>query len=345
MSIYVVNKYQRNFELLIQSLNTTNRKVIAFLGAGVSREDGYQTWDELIRGSRSGKNTSRGLVDAAKLTDEEYNKYRSDRGKFDLHGLAQECYDKMGKDRWEKFVSDTYDNTNEIQIKIDSHPLDFVFRTRYFSFITTNFDGVVYKYGINRINKLVVQVYPKNLIQPEELNLCYLHGAGFGDIDYYSPQIILTKKDYQKAYEKPSQLNSFLHELIYYDLVFIGFSLNDYYLLKYFEELEELRLSTKRHNKELDPRIFDREKFVILSNTPNRIGKIDNETVNTEEILRDEDNSISSRGIHIIRYNILDGEVHKAFPMLMRDIYKKAGNKSLSSQLFAIKDKWKFDES
>lgn len=345
MNNYVVDKYDKNFDLLIETLNDSSRNVIAFLGAGVTQHYEFKTWKELILGERFLEKGEPGLVDEVKLSDMECEKFLKDNGEYDLLGLAELCRERMGEELWSEFIIRNYDKLERINIDIEYDLVSQILRTNYHSFITTNFDPVIYKYAYHTINSIIVEAYPRDLGKPTKNSLTYLHGAGFEILKGYEPNIILTQSDYDDAYGGISYVTKFLSELIYFDIVFIGFSLSDAYINKVFDDLERMRNKTiEQYGKEYNPQIFDRKRFVLLPNATTRVVKQDVNKSRFNEVIADEDNSLALHKINVIRYEKYGNEIHGYFPNLIRTIFNKAGNKLLLPKQRDIKKSWGHDE-
>ena len=222
-------------------------------------------------------------------------------------------------------------------MNVDDDPIAHLFESNYYCFLTTNYDAVLKRYGEKCINALSIQVYPKNLYKPEEANLAYLHGAGFK----------VFENSYIEAYEKVSQITGFLLDLLYYDLVFVGFSMNDKYIAKFLAQLEELRNTTIRNNPNEDSQIFKRNKFIILPYHPQSIKFIKTqknnevEKINEDEIINSEDHSLNSQNLLAIRYRKDPSDPYKSFPNLIREIYQDAPNTKLFSKPYEIQKVWR----
>lgn len=327
-------------------MNDPNRKVIAFLGAGLTRKFGYGDWKELILGG--GTNTSPltniCLKDWAGFQEEDFEEFRIGLDEYDLPAAAQKCYDKVcemgGIEKWEQFLEKKFGNIDSIWVDVNEDPISNIFYSKYFCFVTTNFDGVLKKYGEKCINNITIQVFPKNLYKPFEKNLVYLHGAGFKIIENYSPNIILTKESYLNAYMAKSQMDDFLPELLRYDIVFIGFSMNDSFISEFLRQQESLRKETIKNNPEINPNIFMRKRFLILPSQPQTIKETKLEKRTEESLIKEEDEKLKSQNLVVIRYNKESNDPHQNFPNLMRKIFQDAPNKNLLAKAYDISKAW-----
>ena len=335
--------YIDNYKLLISLMNNQERKVIAFLGAGLTRKFGFGTWEELIFGNNDGTSSIKfkSLKDFAELNIEDFNQYKNEFGEFDLLASAQKCFDKMGPDKWNEFLEKRFGDIDSITVDVDDDPIAALFGSKFFCFITTNFDAVLKRYGEKCINGLPIQVYPQNLHKPVSSNLIYLHGAGFKIFKDYSPQIVFTKGSYFEAYEKPSQIIGFLMDLIYYDMVFIGFSMNDEFISRFMVNLEELREKTIRNNPSVDPKVFRRNKFIILPNHSPTLRYMGSKNIEEISLISTEDNKLKSQALIPIRYKKESNDPHKVFPNLIKEILKEAPNKNLLSKPYDITEAYK----
>ena len=328
-------------------MNDSDRKVIAFLGAGLTRKFGYGSWMELIFGNEKNTKSSRSicLKDYAELKMEDFLEFKIGLDDYDLLNSAQKCYDKIceigGIKKWKQFLESKFGNIDSIWVDVNDDPIANIFYSKYYCFVTTNFDAVLKKYGEKCINNLTIQVYPKNLFKPLEKSLAYLHGAGFEIIENYSPKIILTRESYLEAYTKKSQMDDFLPELLRYDIVFIGFSMNDSFISDFLGQQERLRIETIKNNPEFDKNTFIRKRFQILPTQPQTIKENKFEKRAEEDMVKEEDEKLKSKNLLVIRYKKESNDPHQNFPNLMRKVFQDAPNRNLLSKPYDISKAWR----
>ena len=206
----------KNLEGLIQQISL--KKSCAFIGAGLSLGAGYPLWAEVIN-----------LLKTAAETIVEY--------KIEL--TANDNWDQIEFLR--NLMGEVNYRTELIRIfgpdgKLDYLPVhQLISSIPFLSWITTNFDYCLENASMVASKQVTVQYYPElNITRLQDCHIFHIHGV----IRPTNPEelfgsVILSKRDYEAAYQTNTGLPRFLASLSeFYTLVFIGYSLGDSDLIK-----------------------------------------------------------------------------------------------------------------
>lgn len=235
---------QKNIENLIQVINQD--ECCIFIGSGLSIPAGYPRWVDLIAKLkqaveiRGGTNSLDPSMSNWSLTD-YYREYLGDAHYFQL---VTSLFSPDGKE--------VFRPVHQVILEIPFH-----------AYITTNYDCCLENAAIFLRKHTKTHFYP-------ELDSSYLreghifHVHGFldpNDTTGTIGTIVLTERDYERAYRPSTVLPTFLAQLFFFHtIVFIGYSMSDDDLIKIFQstklELElqgkyelEKGIGTRRQNK------------------------------------------------------------------------------------------------
>jgi len=220
---------QSNLDNLIKLI--ADNRSCAFIGAGLSFGAGYPLWEEII--NKFLKRIEE-LSKACPPLDKEKKKWEHIeifREILEDEEYRKTIIDLFGNNGKERFLSK--------HLKIISTP--------YTAYITTNFDCCLENAAEDISKKIKIQIYPAlDITKVREGPICHIHGY----IDPDNPKgfvIVLSTRDYEKAYKSYSFLTVFLKVLFEkFSIVFIGYSLGDDELINIMDETNtQLSLASK----------------------------------------------------------------------------------------------------
>lgn len=200
---------------LVQGIG--DEQFVAFVGAGMSKCLGYPTWKQLIERMAE---TAGHQITLPRHPSAE-----------DLYGAAGECFDRMGEDKYYRFVRETFWPKPEMPFSNVHRQLLAI---PFLGYLTTNFEISLLKAceepypETPKIGKC--QSYPLlDAAYVRERSLFYLHGRVCDHREAPCENTtVLTKQQVLKAYRYDEQLYTFLHQVMSNKRVlFIGCGLND----------------------------------------------------------------------------------------------------------------------
>lgn len=238
---------EKNFKILLEHYNNNDKKLLPFLGAGISTPTGISNWPNL-------------LVDLGKLTKKYNNKESLEKMIKELGypKTASIIKDEINnEDKYKSFLVNQFEPKNTLTtstiIKI---------MIKFFSVVTTNYDTTLeeaiktinFIYSENSISNVefntqdLPDLSPSHLL--EKKNIVYLHGYK------RNKNFLLTENDYRYFYpsnyggEGSEDLEEFLRSIIKdMNLVFMGFSFDDKDFMKFFKNrIEKIRLNRVRND-------------------------------------------------------------------------------------------------
>lgn len=207
-----MDKQQISHLLHIQKASRENRLAI-FVGAGVSRNSGIPTWNELIESMKSElpeKLTNE--MDALKVAQ----LYKDSRGHKEYMDKVKEVllYNKAVPNRLHKSI-------------LSLNPCHI---------ITTNYDDLIEQELINQFTQYDIVREDKDIPQIAYPNvLVKMHG------DYITDNIVLTETDYYNYPKNFPLIRAFIQSIFASKLVlFVGFSFADLNLKMILNELQNI---------------------------------------------------------------------------------------------------------
>jgi len=216
----IADENTKNLESLINRISSN--QCCAFIGAGLSRNLGYPTWKALIE-------------DLGKVS-QSYDNYEECDFNLSLWKKGDWYRNILGEDNYLKELARILESKNRDEFR-PVHQV--IVQIPFNSFITTNYDFCLE----NSAGPLRRAIQPRSY---PDLDASFLRSGDVfhihGFFDSGRPQsvgtIILTERDYQKAYNEHRELSTFLHELFrYHSIVFMGFSFEDDFFVKALENI------------------------------------------------------------------------------------------------------------
>ncbi|MDL2218236.1 SIR2 family protein [Christensenellaceae bacterium OttesenSCG-928-M15] len=204
--------------LMIREANSRN-KLIAFLGAGVSKNSGYSTWNDLVRDmdiqlNYSGESNGRDSYTSDELL--KIPQFLSTKNKAEYTQLLRKHFDWLPT------------TTNPI--------VDTVLQIRPHHIITTNFDKLI-EFSLALKGKDIVEKYSMKKYCPvyHDKDILNADGDNFlikmhGDISQVE-QMVLRERDYLDYSSEHPVLENFIKTLLIdHTFLFVGYGLGDYNL-------------------------------------------------------------------------------------------------------------------
>lgn len=281
---FLVEGQETVFAELTQTIQEGN--ALAFVGSGVSKDAGYPLWWELVEQ----------LAHAAQL---QLNPEDSEADGTRLVELVQQCKERLGEEAYYEELRRVFDSRlrppfSQMHVQILEMP--------FVSFPTTNVDNCLV---------LAMQNIRQGRITPEwdvfpllythkltERRILYIHGKIEADDRIRS--VVLSKGEYENAYNPNggAAREFLLYALRRLDCVFIGYSMNDVFMSKVFEEAAAvLRQEQKELLQQGQMRIREPRHYALL---PRHV-RSDGRTYIPSGIARPiSDEEIQRRGLQLI---------------------------------------------
>jgi hypothetical protein len=221
---------RRNFELLIESLKDGRRASVAIVGSGLSRECGYASWDELVRGIA----LQAGIVVEAETSDPESRAQSFLRIIASAYAQYSQHHPETAATYWiedvAKFVAPR--TTRPFS---DSHLA--IVRTNFSRYVTTNYDPSISLSAAKAGHELVPAPYRRGLLFPHgggvpgRRYLYHVHGRLWSEQGERTHEpIVFLPREYDEAYGHAGDgpvANLLLPILENDHLVAIGFGMQD----------------------------------------------------------------------------------------------------------------------
>ncbi len=240
-----------------------NEKLAIFIGAGVSRIYGCDSWVELA------KRLSRACYDKGKIAFKEKEHLLSEC-KTNSKKVITICKNILNKENYEDHEYEDYVEILKqgLKPKIELNGNDNIYRymhrlssTKKILYITTNIDNLLSKYlsQNNKLNKSQVQELVKYNDEDfdSEPNYEYLYHI-HGHIDKPG-SLVLTVSEYLERYKKDNYVVKFLEKIFTeeYTVLFVGYGLGELELLEY--------IATKiKEKKQKEQNKVKNKKYLLL---------------------------------------------------------------------------------
>jgi len=301
----------KNFKDFFYFLKRGN--CVALVGAGLSKQVGLPTWDELI-------------LDLCRERDIKCSKgeIKSDRDK--LYDIAQDIKNSLSEKDYLGILTRKFTPPDMDYGETHLHLLE----TNFCSFLTTNYDDCLERAVIKLFSEEIeknVQVYPiLNQTLLRQRTIFYLHGKIKKGV------IVFTKNDYEQAYKQHNAIESVLWDAYsQMSIVIICCSFEDKYIIELFEKCK----------RKLDNQNAVLQKLIrsgkISSNTGKHfilIGLRENNNANnnTEDVRRIMENyrvRFEELNIHPIFYKVLKDGSHRNLKILLEKLPKYEPKKKM----------------
>jgi len=303
---------EKTFEELLTSIRSGN--CAAFIGSGLSKNANYPTWGELLLNFSSFVEQRTGKI----VTPSD-----------DYYLWAEKCKETLDDDQqYQEFLLDQFgphanrQNTTDSYIDIDRIP--------YSALITTNYDPCIINASRSNSTKRKLHSYPildAGCLHAESNgHIFHIHGIICPDIYPLDPKnIIFTQSEYDDAYAIGEEVPNFLYQLVKnHDLLFLGFSLDDKYLLDQVQRIWKIRNEQEQRLLAAGLKLPTRKHYAIL---PTRVEKSEIGFVKRQEIHHEDlsdDQRFSDYGITVLRYKE-HTTVHRNLINIIRQIRQLAG--------------------
>jgi len=271
-----------HYDNLVKVIKSTN--AIAYIGSGLSQMGKtYMSWPNLVK----------------KLCDVCNVDYPDDDNldEKELIMLSEEA-----KKRDYSSYCDTL--KQEFATRPGSMPRIYtlLFQLPFQSYLTTNFDPTLHLASIDYNNvkdDASVSTFGTQMCDATRLenkNVFYLHGLANLHSEFECEKLILSKSDFEEAYEEDHTLKSFLFTVFKYKpVVFFGCKLKEEPIKRIFDACKESQLKMSDRKKDFPP------KYILL---PSFIEKVNESELEKEEIReREENNYYEELGINVVRYD------------------------------------------
>jgi len=205
------NETKRDIEILADELKRD--KLVIFVGAGISRNSGLPTWDDLIK---------------------KFNIEDKENNKEEYLKIPQEYYNKYGKVQYYRVLERVFEGNyepNKIHEKIKELKPNYI--------VTTNYDTLLedkLNEEVNRKEHYDVIVKDQDLAYSNSNKMIIkMHG------DLSEKNVVLKQDDYDNYEKERPLLTSFLKGLFTTNtVIFMGFSFDDINLKNIFKWLEDI---------------------------------------------------------------------------------------------------------
>lgn len=251
---------RNNIESLIQNINQD--ECCVFIGAGLSIPAGYPSWEYLLSNLRRAAEEKTG-TDSFELSRSKWGEAEQYRRIIDEPQYSQLVTSHFLPDGKDKFRS-------VHQVILD---------TPFHAYITTNYDCCLENAATFLRKQTTIHYYPE--LDPSFLRKSHIfHIHGF--INPENPNetigtIVLTERDYARAYRPTTVLPTFLASLFFFHtIVFIGYGLNDEDLTKIYQTTKlELELQKEFEKEEnIGTRKLNRHNIFLHNENSNRLQTI-----------------------------------------------------------------------
>ena len=243
----------KNFEFFIEELKKGN--CVALVGAGLSKPLKIPDWEKLV-------------YELARFSRLKYSKEEIEESLDKRLDVAEEA-----RSYWEKEDDlDKYDDFLKERCQPKQVPYNPVHTTllqvKFISYLTTNFDNVLdnaakdVNDGEMLKNTQILPDFDPTLLRTRKL--FYLHGK------IQSRNIVLTRSEYDRAYGYKRMKDLLWNVYSNMTIVMIGFSLEDPYIQRLFENFSEQLNDMRRKRKTWGP-IESEEKrrhFILKGTRP-----------------------------------------------------------------------------
>lgn len=237
---------------IINAIDSHN--LLIFIGAGVSKLFGFPLWNEFAN-DLIDKCMSDGII-----TRSESNVIKNNYTSMPKVTLAYEKYkDKHGKDDALKLITEPLKENDKINKELVNEFANML-KNYYATILTTNADLSLDNSNAFKNSRIINSINEDKNIDFEHIDFIHLHGS------IKEPKnMIFTSIQYGRAYRAGQPLGDNLQKLIKSKnvILFIGYSLSEFELLRYFlkDDKEDDKQKDKIINHYLLNGYLDCEKY------------------------------------------------------------------------------------
>lgn len=262
-----------------------DNKLVIFIGAGVSNNSGYKSWDELVE-----------IFDNKIKYSKEKHKYSSE----ELLKIPQYFFNE-NRDEYKNILKKEFDVIPALTNPI----IDILLELKPNHIITTNFDKLI-ELSLNKnniygcpigdeLNKYQVICKDSDLISAPKNNfLIKMHG----DLDNFE-SLVLKEDDYLKYSSTHVLIETYIKSLLIgHTFLFVGYSLGDYNLKLIMSWVEDIIKKYKFNNKKMI------NKHYFINPSTQVLNKYEKEYYKNKNILVIEGNEIPEDYLNLPVKNI-----------------------------------------
>ncbi len=240
-----------NFRSLCELYNK-NEPIIIFYGAGLSKNPGVPTWEEL-------------LIDLCNDVNLEYDSLNGEY--WDKASIIEKRYNSRNIDFYNAIRANLRPKNSNISGVLQC----LIKKEKINAFITTNFDNTLSRLilveGLNLNQQYHPDFNPSRLVGRE---IIYLHGNAFHE----TTDIVFTKEQYHQAYSSNyKNLKDIMENAYWYNsIVFLGFSFDDKYFCRLYSEVQKERYRYTGNMKKKAPIDYAFFETPYLDNEVDQVG-------------------------------------------------------------------------
>lgn len=259
-------------------------KCVAWVGSGLSKIAGFPGWSEVV---------SQLCIDCGVQDLEESEKSSADK----LIDKAEEC-----KRADQVTYQDTLANIFGQPIVGTRFALSSLMTLPFKGFVTTNFDALLGStgatHGYNSLYSYPSLPLPK--LEVDTKPIFYVHGLARHGNDQRGDRLIFARSEFDEAYGNNGIVSSFLTQMLtYYDVLFIGCSLEEPDIYKVFEKVHQIHQRIKDTYQEAIPP----QRYILLSSHQTiKENTEDKKDERKKMIERSEETRLSEMNVKILRY-------------------------------------------
>lgn len=229
---HFISQVDADYFAYLEQILHGSRPTVAFVGSGLSRANGYASWEELVDG----------LAKSVDLQIPKDNSYRDPKEQpGELLRISDEVYSRYARPdpdtrdgRFRKAIIDNLVVADNQQFNL-SHSL--LVNVNFSAFITTNFDPSI-EMAFSHVGKRECHTctYRNNSTFPPEYltksGIYHIHGRLWDERgETGGDPIVFLQSEYSTAYgslERQGRVAQFLNQVMeHFNIVFVGFGMRD----------------------------------------------------------------------------------------------------------------------
>jgi len=250
-----------------------------FVGSGLSKDAGYQSWEQLVSDLCSGCGVL--FPDGEEIAPKQ------------LLELAESCY-RQDTEKFFKILTTEFSKP----VTIMPRSYTYLYKSPFKSYITTNFDPLLAEEGRGKSD---VFTHKKGLdiTKLSDKSIFYIHGYVAVGECVKDKELILTKSDFEREYnpENSVKIISFLTQLFqFHSVVFVGCQLKEEPIRRLFEICEKARKDISELPGKKPPKHYILLPKIEIQSAGPMADK------RQQEVVEYEDQWYEKNGIVVVRY-------------------------------------------